>query len=116
MIPSDARTIADYVASFEPEVQELLIQLWETVSTAAPEAKETIKYAMPTLVLRGNLVHFAAFKSHIGFYPGSGAIAHFSEKLKAYSTSKGAIRFPLDEPLPLALVTEIVRYRVEQSR
>ncbi|MFN5574682.1 MAG: iron chaperone, partial [Bacteroidota bacterium] len=74
MRESSAKNIGDYISEFEPKYQSLLIQMWETISTAAPEATEDIKYAMPTFVLNGNLVHFAAFKNHIGFYPGPAAI------------------------------------------
>jgi uncharacterized protein YdhG (YjbR/CyaY superfamily) len=115
MRPSNARYIADYVSEFEPHYQELLIKIWETVSEAAPQATETIKYAMPTLVLNGNLLHFAAFKNHMGFYPGPGAIRYFSEELAPYKTSKGAIQFPLHQPLPLNLIREIVLFRVAEQ-
>lgn len=116
MRASNAKNIGDYISEFEPEYQDLLIKMWETVSEAAPEATEAIKYAMPTFVLNGNLVHFAAFKNHIGFYPGPKAIRYFSEELTAYKTSKGAIQFPVSQPLPLNLISKIVLYRVaEQS-
>lgn len=116
MRASNAKNIGDYISEFEPEYQNLLIQMWETISTAAPEATEDIKYAMPTFVLNGNLVHFAAFKNHIGFYPGPAAIRYFSEELLDYKTSKGAIQFPVKQPLPLNLISKIVLFRVaEQS-
>jgi uncharacterized protein YdhG (YjbR/CyaY superfamily) len=115
MRASNAKNIGDYISEFEPEYQNLLIQMWETISTAAPEATEDIKYAMPTFVLNGNLVHFAAFKNHIGFYPGPAAIRYFSEELIAYKTSKGAIQFPVTQPLPLYLVAKIVHFRLEEQ-
>jgi len=112
---SSAKNIGDYINEFEPKYQSLLIQMWETISTAAPEATEDIKYAMPTFVLNGNLVHFAAFKNHIGFYPGPAAILHFSSELAAYKTSKGAIQFPVNQNLPLSLVTKIVQFRLAEQ-
>ena len=115
MRASDAKNIGDYISEFEPKYQELLIKMWETVSQVVPEATEDIKYAMPTFVLNGNLVHFAAFKIHIGFYPGSGAIRHFSKELTAYKTSKGAIQFPLNQSLPIELIRKIVLFRVEEQ-
>ena len=107
MRKSIAKNIGDYISEFEPNYQALLIQMWETISTAAPEATEDIKYAMPTFVLNGNLVHFAAFKNHIGFYPGPDAILYFSAELDSYKTSKGAIQFPINQELPLPLLTKI---------
>jgi uncharacterized protein YdhG (YjbR/CyaY superfamily) len=82
--------------------------MWETISTAAPEPTEAIKYAMPTFVLHGNLLLFAAFKNHIGFYPGPDAILYFSSELASYKTSKGAIQFPVNQDIPLSLATKIV--------
>ena len=114
MRKSVAKNIGDYISEFEPNYQTLLIQMWETISTAAPDATEDIKYAMPTFVLNGNLVHFAAFKNHIGFYPGPAAIIYFSTELASYKTSKGAIQFPVDQPLPLPLVTKIVHFRMAE--
>lgn len=108
--------IDQYIASFPVEIQEKLTAMRETIQRAAPQAEEAIKYAMPTFVLHGNLVHFAAFKKHIGFYPASEAIREFREKLSAYEVSKGAIRFPLDEKLPLGLVASIVKFRVKMNK
>jgi uncharacterized protein YdhG (YjbR/CyaY superfamily) len=115
MRKSVAKNIGDYISEFEPNYQALLIQMWETISTAAPEATEHIKYAMPTFVLNGNLVHFAAFKNHIGFYPGPAAILYFSAELAPYKTSKGAIQFPINQPVPLPLVTKIVQFRLAEQ-
>ena len=115
MRKSVAKNIGDYISEFEPNYQTLLIQMWETISTAAPEATEDIKYAMPTFVLNGNLVHFAAFKNHIGFYPGPAAILYFSKELAPYKTSKGAIQFPINQPIPLPLVTKIVQFRLAEQ-
>ena len=85
------------------------------IASAAPDAAEKISYQMPTFVLEGNLVHFAAFKNHIGFYPTPSGITEFSEKLKPYKCSKGAIQFPLDMPLPIELIEQIVKFRVEEN-
>lgn len=108
--------IDQYIASFPDEVQEKLMAMRETIQSAAPQAAEAIKYAMPTFVLNGNLVHFAAFKKHIGFYPTPEAIVEFQSKLKGYEVSKGAIRFPLNEKLPLKLVASIVKFRVKRNK
>ena len=83
-------------------------------SQAAPAAQEAIRYGIPTFVLHGNLVHFGAFRTHIGFYPTPSAIAAFKDELAAYATAKGSVRFPLHQPLPLDLITRIVQFRVEE--
>jgi len=110
-----ARSIDEYIKGFPGPIQQLLEEMRETIRKAAPTAEEAIKYAMPTFVLNGNLVHFAAFKNHIGFYPAPSGIEAFKKELSAYEGSKGAIRFPLDKPLPLALVSKIVKYRVKNN-
>ncbi|HSC37145.1 MAG TPA: DUF1801 domain-containing protein [Chitinophagaceae bacterium] len=107
-----AKNIDAYIAGFPEDIQQKLEKMRATIKKAAPKAGEAIKYAMPTFTLEGNLVHFAAFKNHIGLYPGAAGIEAFKKELAAYETSKGAIRFPLDKPLPLALVSQIVKYRV----
>lgn len=104
-----------YIAAFPPDVQHKLQALRAAIHAAAPQAQEAISYQMPTFKLRGNLVHFAAYKGHIGFYPTSSGIAAFRQALSAYHTSKGAVRFPLDAPLPFDLVKQIVRFRVEEN-
>jgi uncharacterized protein YdhG (YjbR/CyaY superfamily) len=83
-----------------------------TIRREAPDAVEKISYGIPTFTLHGNLVHFAGYEHHIGFYPGAAAIDHFADRLEGFETSKGTVRFPLDQPLPLELVREIVRFRV----
>ncbi|SFW87007.1 iron chaperone [Chitinophaga sancti] len=108
-------TVDAYIATFPAEVQTLLQQVRNTIQQAAPDATEAIKYAMPTFVLNGNLVHFAAFKQHIGFYPAPTGIKAFEKELSPYKQGKGSIQFPLDQPLPLDLITKIVRYRVKQN-
>jgi uncharacterized protein YdhG (YjbR/CyaY superfamily) len=109
-------SIDAYIAGFPPDIQERLRALRATIHAAAPEAEERIAYQMPTFALHGNLVHFAAFKNHIGFYPTPSGIEAFAEDLARYPASKGAIRFPLDEPLPLDLVRRIVEHRVAENR
>jgi uncharacterized protein YdhG (YjbR/CyaY superfamily) len=107
-----AKNIDAYIADFPEDIQQKLEKMRVTIKKAAPKAGEAIKYAIPTFTLDGNLVHFAAFKNHIGFYPTAAGIEAFRKELAAYETSKGAIRFPLDKPLPLALVSQIVKFRV----
>jgi len=87
-----------------------------TIREAAPDAVEAISYQMPTFKLNGNLVHFAAYKKHIGFYPTPSGVEAFREELSAYKVSKGAIQFPIDQPMPLDLVRRIVQFRVAQNQ
>ncbi len=108
-------TIDAYIATFPASTQALLQQMRATITKAAPKAEEAISYGMPTFKLQGNLVHFAGYKNHIGFYPAPSGIVNFTEDLKKYQTSKGAIQFPIDEKLPLALVTKIVKFRVKEN-
>ena len=110
-----SQDIDTYIAGFPPETQILLAQMRETVKSAAQAATETINYGMPTLQLHGNLVHFAAYKNHIGFYPAPSGIAAFQEQLSVYKHAKGSVQFPLNQPLPLALIAEIVRFRVQEN-
>lgn len=108
-------TIDDYIASFPRDVQALLEQIRQTIKTAAPTATETINYQMPTFVLQGNLVHFAAFKTHIGFYPTPTGIEKFQKELSVYKGAKGSVQFPLDQPMPLTLISKIVKFRVKEN-
>ena len=112
---SNSASIDAYIATFPPEVQALLQQMRQTIQKAAPKATEAISYQIPTFKLHGNLVHFAGFKKHIGFYPGAAGIAAFQDELAGYKSAKGSVQFPLDQPLPLALVTKIVKFRVKQN-
>lgn len=113
---SQFTTIDDYITSFPPEVREVLQTLRETILLEAPEAQEAIKYDMPTFTLHGNLVYFAAWKKHIGFYPITREMEESIDELAAYKTSgKGTIQFPYNKPLPLPLIREIVRYRVWEN-
>ena len=104
-----------YIEQFKPEVRELLEQMRKTVRSAAPNAEETISYAIPSYKLNGMLVHFAAFSKHIGFYPGAGGVSEFADELTAYKASKGTVQFPFGHPLPLDLIRRIVEFRVHQN-
>jgi uncharacterized protein YdhG (YjbR/CyaY superfamily) len=108
-------SIDEYIKGFPPDIQKLLQQVRATIKKAAPDAEETIKYAMPTFTLNGNLVHFAAFKNHIGLYPTPNGIEAFKKELSVYKGAKGSVQFPLDQPMPLELISKIVKYRVEQN-
>lgn len=108
--------IDDYIASFPPETRVILDRLRETIRKAAPEAKEIINYGIPTFSLKGNLVHFAAFKNHIGFYPAPSGIEAFKKELSAYEGAKGSVKFPISESLPFGLVSKIVEFRVKESQ
>jgi len=110
-----ATTIDDYIAGFTKDVQVILEELRATIGKAAPEAEETINYQIPTFTVKGNLVHFAAYKSHIGFYPTPSGIAAFKKELSAYEGAKGSVQFPIDKPLPLRLITKIVKFRVKEN-
>ena len=111
-VPQD---IDEYIAGFPDDIQEILQEIRMTIRQAAPEAKEAIKYRMPTLVLNGNLVHFAAFKNHIGFYPAPTGIEAFQDELSSYKGGRGSVQFPLDQPIPYDLIRRIVEFRVKES-
>lgn len=108
-------TFEEYFRSFPENVQALLEEMRQTIRAVAPEAEEVIAYQMPTFRLNGNLVHFAAYKKHIGFYPTPSGINAFIEELAPYEVSKGTVRFPLDEPIPFDLVSKIVEFRVNEN-
>ncbi len=110
-----AKEIDKYIEVFPEVTRKMLCKMREVIIQSAPQAEETIKYRMPTYVLKGNLVHFAGYKSHIGFYPTPSGITKFNKELSEYKTSKGAIQFPLDKPLPVKLITEIVKFRVKEN-
>ena len=116
MKTSAPRDIDEYIAGFPPIVQESLQKIRGIIREAAPDAEETLKYRMPTFVLQGNLVHFAAFESHIGFYPTPTAIEAFSGDLKGYVSAKGSVQFPLNRPIPFTLIRRMVQFRVQESR
>lgn len=109
------QSIDEYIASFPADTQAILQTLRATIQAVAPDAQERISYQIPTFTLKGNLVHFAAFKTHIGFYPTSSARAAFPQELAQYEGAKGTIRFPIDQPLPLELIRTIVEFRVAEN-
>ena len=111
----DYQSIDEYIAQFPEEVQKKLKKLRAVIKAAAPYAEERISYQMPTFRLKGNLVHFAAYKNHIGFYPTPGGIKPFEQELSAYEVSKGTVRFPIDKPLPMELISKIVKFRVVED-
>lgn len=107
--------IDEYIAGFSNDVQKILEEIRVTIKQAAPGAEEAIKYAIPTFTLNGNLVHFAAFKNHIGFYATPSGSEAFKKELSAYKTGKGSVQFPLNEPMPLDLITRMVKFRVVEN-
>lgn len=109
------RDVNDYIARYPPDIQKLLNQVRATIRRAAPKAEETIKYAMPTYVLNGNLVYFAAFKKHIGFYPVPKGDEVFQKELSGYKQGKGSIQFPIDQPMPLLLIRKMVKLRIMEN-
>ncbi len=109
-------SIDDYIAQFPEEVQARLEEIRALIRNEVPEAEEAMKYQIPTFVWHGNLVHFAAFKNHIGLYPTSSGIEAFQEELSKYTIGKGSIQFPLEKPIPLGLIRKIVRFRVKETR
>ncbi len=113
---ADFKTIDEYIAVFPPEVQSILSNIREIIRETAPEATEKISYQMPTFYLNGNLVHFAAYHKHIGFYPTPSGIEAFQEELSKYKGAKGSVQFPLNQPIPYDLIRKIVLYRLEENR
>ena len=108
------KTIDEYISSFPKPTQTILKDIRKAIKEVVPEATEAISYGMPTLKLNGNLIHFAAYKHHIGFYPTPSGVQAFKKELEKYKTSKGAIQFPIDKPMPLNLFKRIVRFRVKE--
>jgi uncharacterized protein YdhG (YjbR/CyaY superfamily) len=109
------KTINEYISTFPKDIQKILEQVREIIKISAPDAEETINYQIPTYKLNGNLVHFAAFKNHIGFYPTPTGIEKFKTELSKYESAKGSVQFPLDKPMPLSLIKKIVKYRVKEN-
>ena len=110
-----AKNIDEYMAGFPNDVQEILAQIRLTIRKAAPDAAETMSYQMPTFTLKGNLVHFAAYKNHIGLYPAPTGIEAFKEELSVYKGGKGTVKFPLDKPIPFDLISRMVKFRVNEN-
>ena len=112
---SSAKDIDAFIAKYPKDVQETLNRVRETIRAAAPGAEEGINYGIPTFSLNGNLVHFSAFKAHIGFYPTPSGIEKFKKELSKYEGAKGSVKFPLDQPIPYALIAKIVKFRVKEN-
>ena len=112
---SGEKRVDAYIAGFPDNVRELLMKLRKVIRDAAPQAEETINYGIPTFRLNGNLVHYAAFKKHIGFYPTPSGINAFKKDLEPYDVSKGTVKFPFEKPVPYELIERIVRYRVKEN-
>lgn len=109
------QSIDEYIASYPKATQEILEQVRATIQKAAPNATEAIRYAIPTFILNGNLVHFAAFKNHIGFYAAPTGNGAFKAELSVYKGGKGSVQFPINQPMPLELITRIVQFRVREN-
>jgi uncharacterized protein YdhG (YjbR/CyaY superfamily) len=108
-------SIDEYIATFPEDTQKILEEIRATIKTAAPDAEEKISYQMHTFTLNGNLVHFAAFKKHIGFYPTPSGTLAFQKEIAVYKAAKGSIQFPIDEPMPLKLISKIVKFRAAEN-
>ena len=111
----DFQSMDEYIATFPEDVQKILQEIRATIKVSAPEAEEKISYQMPTFFLQGNLIHFAAFKNHIGLYPAPRGIEAFKDELSVYKGAKGSVQFPLEQPMPLELISRIVKFRVADS-
>jgi len=109
------QTIDDYISSFPKNIQDILEQIRQIIKESASKSEETISYGIPTFKLNGNLVHFAAFKNHIGFYPTPSAIKLFKKELLPYKQAKGSVQFPLDNPIPFEIIKKIVKQRVKEN-
>lgn len=114
---SNYQTIDEYIKTYPKDIQVLLEKVRQTIRRAAPEAVEAIDYQMPTFKLNGkNLVHFAGWKHHIGFYPVPSGIEAFKKELSQYKMAKGSVQFPLNKPMPLELISKIVKFRVNENK
>ena len=113
---SSPKTVDEYIAGFPKDVQRILKEVRAVVRAAAPDAEERIAYHMPTYTMGKNLAYFAAFKSHVGFYPTPNGISSFEKQLSKYKRAKGSVQFPIDEPMPLGLIRRIVEYRVKEQK
>ena len=112
---SNPATINEFISGLPKDTQKIMQQIRSTIKKAAPDAEETIKYGIPTFVLHGNLVHFSAYKNHIGFYPAPSGIEVFRKELSVYEGAKGSVKFPITEPIPYDLITKIVQFRVKEN-
>jgi len=112
---TDNTSIDEYIKGFPENVQAVLSELRSVIQLAAPESVEKMSYQMPTFFYKGNLVHFAAFKNHIGFYPTPSGITAFKEELEGYKSAKGSVQFPIDKPLPLNLIKRMVEFRLKEN-
>lgn len=112
---SAVNSVDEYITLFPAEKQVILENMRSIIKKAAPKAEEKIGYGIPTFVWKGNLVHFGGYKTHLGFYPGPGVIDTFKKELAGYKMSKGTVQFPLDKPLPVALITKIVKFRIRKN-
>ncbi|MDR2795307.1 MAG: DUF1801 domain-containing protein [Spirochaetaceae bacterium] len=110
-----AKNIDEYIASFDIEIQKTLNELRNFIKTEVPEATEKISYGMPTFYLKGNLVHFAAFKDHYGFFPNPSGIDEFEEELNTYRSGKGTLRFPFNKRIPWDILKKVIQYRVAEN-
>lgn len=110
------KNIDEYIANSPKDVQAILEKIRKTIRKAAPDAQETINYQMPTFTLNGNLVHFAAFEKHIGFYPTPSGIEKFKKEIDVYKNAKGSVQFPLDQPIPYELIGRITEFRVKEQQ
>jgi uncharacterized protein YdhG (YjbR/CyaY superfamily) len=109
------KTIDEYIETFEPTIQKTLKEIRNFIKTEVPGATEKISYGMPTFYLNGNLVHFAAFKDHYGFFPSPSGIDAFEKELEPYRTGKGTLRFPIDKPVPWDIIRKIIQFRVKEN-
>ncbi len=112
---STPKTVKNYISNESPKIRKVLNQMRSLVRKAAPKATEKIAWGMPTLVLEGNLLHYAAFKDHVSLFPGSEPIKHFAKELSAYVTSKGTIQFPYEKKLPATLITKVAKFCVKRN-
>lgn len=115
MTKIEFKDIDSYIATFPANVQEQLEQVRTAIQSSAPKAEEVISYNMPAFKYHGILVYFAGYKQHIGFYPTASGIAAFKDELSNYKNAKGSVQFPLDKPIPLALIKKMVKYRVKEN-
>jgi uncharacterized protein YdhG (YjbR/CyaY superfamily) len=109
-------SVEEYIASFPPETQAILQEIRATIKKAAPDAEETISYGMPAFKWKGPLVYYAAYKTHIGFYPTATGIAAFQKEIAQYKSSKGAVQFPVGQPVPLALIKKMVQFKLKENK